>query len=593
MAREDDSSMEDTDIAAVLARGVAALEDARHGDAEAAFRAVLAREPDNADALRRLGAIAFMGGRHDDAFGLLELSISLAPDNADAHNNLAAILQARGETSQAEMHFRRALELTPDDGDIHFNLGLILLERGNRAAARLCFEDAVRLLPDDADAYYNLGLAARGLGDAPAALAAQHAAIARDPKHAGALLDYAVLLREQGRLGEALPASKAALAENRNDGEAAFNHGVVLSAHDRRQDAITHFQRAIAAGYNAPDVQNYLGLAQAGAGQLEAASRSFQRGLDQAPGDAELTYNLRQAHARAIPTWPLQLFDDRVRNAAYRAAIERAVKPGDTVLVIGAGMGLVAMMAARAGAGKVIACEPLPVLAALVRRVVARNGLEDRVTVVNNRAELLEIGESLPAPADVIVAENISDTLIGDNLLPALYHAKRHLARPDARVIPARATVWGVLIEWPDPRANIPAGDVEGFDCRDIDVFRNAREPVAFDWARESHRVLSQPFALAALDFTDPVDLAPIRGHDIEALEAGVAHAVVTWFDLDLDDQCSFSTRGETDFNRWHSMAYRLANDLPVRRGGISRVTVQMTDNRFYFVDLSNDGDKQ
>ncbi len=580
MARENDPPADETDIAALLARGVGALEDGRHGDAEAAFRAVVAREPDNADALRRLGAIAFMGGRHDDAFGLLELSIGLAPDNADAHNYLASILQSRGESSQAEIHFRRSLGLTPDDGDIHFNLGLILLGRGNRAAARLCFEDAVRLLPGDADAHYNLGLALR---DNPLeALAAQQAAIASDPKHGGALLEYAVLLLELGRLDAALLASNAALARNRDDGPTAFNHGAVLYALGRAQDSVPHFQRAIAAGFDGPEARNYLGRALAAAGQLDAAIRAFRRGLEQAPDDAELSYNLHEAHARAIPSWPFELLDNRVRNDAYRNAIEDAVSPGDTVLVMSAGPGLTAMMAARAGAGRVIACEPLPPLAALARRIVARNGYADCIAVIAKPVALLKLGEDLPGPVDVIVAENISDTMIGDGLPAALRHTVRDLARQGAKVIPARVTVWGMFIEWPDPRMDIPSGDLQGFDCRDIDVFRHPSAPVSFDWEREEHRVLSRPFAIAEYDFRASAEPPPRRGHDVTGLANGTAHAVVTWFDLHLDDNVKIDTRSETDFNRWHPMAYRLAGGLPVRRGDVSNVTVQVTDSRFY-----------
>ena len=588
MAREIDLSKADVDIAALLAQGARALEDGRYDDAQTAFRGVIAREPDNADALRRLGAIAFMGGRHDDAFGLLELSIGLAPDNADAHNNLAAILQSRGESAEAEVHFRRALELTPDDGDINFNLGLILLERGNRAAARLCFVEAVRLLPDDADAYYNLGLASHG--DAQAALAAQESAIARNSKHAGALLDYAILLREQGRLNEALRASTAALAQNRDDGPAAFNHGAVLYAHGKGQEAVVQFHRAIAAGYDAPEVQNYLGRALVAAGQLDAASRAFRRGLEQAPDDFELNYNLHESHARAIPTGPFLLLDNRTRNNAYRKAIERAVTPGDTVLVIGAGPGLTAMMAARAGAGKVIACEPLAPLAGLARRIIARNEYEDRITVIAKPATLIRVGEDLPGPVDMIVAENIDEVLIGDNLLPALRYATRCLARPGARVIPARATVWGMLVEWPESRVDIPSGDLQGFDCRDIELFRNPLAPVSFDWERETHRLMSQPFAIADYDFLALAPPPPLRHHDVEGLHSGSAHAVVIWFDLHFDNQVKISTRAELDFSRWHSMAYRLGRALPVRRGGPVRIAVEATDDRFYIGAPGHDG---
>ena len=42
---------------------------------------------------------------------------------------------------------------------------------------------------------------------------------------------------------------------------------------------------------------------------------------------------------------------------AYDAALRRAIRPGCRVLEIGTGSGLLAMMAARAGAAQVVTCE--------------------------------------------------------------------------------------------------------------------------------------------------------------------------------------------------------------------------------------------
>lgn len=51
----------------------------------------------------------------------------------------------------------------------------------------------------------------------------------------------------------------------------------------------------------------------------------------------------------AFENYYIPMLNDKKRNSAFRIAIEKAVKNGSIVLDIGAGQGLLSMMAARAG----------------------------------------------------------------------------------------------------------------------------------------------------------------------------------------------------------------------------------------------------
>jgi len=90
------------------------------------------------------------------------------------------------------------------------------------------------------------------------------------------------------------------------------------------------------------------------------------------------------------------------KGRGYRVAIDAALlaaatplKPGERALELGAGVGAAALaLATRVPRARVDAVEIQPALAALARRNVAENALQDRVTVIE--ADLLD----LPPPAD-------------------------------------------------------------------------------------------------------------------------------------------------------------------------------------------------
>ena len=89
----------------------------------------------------------------------------------------------------------------------------------------------------------------------------------------------------------------------------------------------------------------------------------------------------------------LDMLNDAPRNAAFAAAIA-AVAPGRRVLDIGTGTGLLALLAAAAGASEVTACEVFPPMAAAARATAAANAVRGggRVRVVTKRSSELVVG---------------------------------------------------------------------------------------------------------------------------------------------------------------------------------------------------------
>lgn len=140
----------------------------------------------------------------------------------------------------------------------------------------------------------------------------------------------------------------------------------------------------------------------------------------------------------------VRLLSDRVRVESFRAAIERTVRPGDVVADVGAGTGLLAFYAARAGAARCYALERRAFAAAAAERFLTANGVADRVTVLIGNAEDLAV----PEPVDVVVCEMIGQVGFDEAIHEVLQaFCARHL-RPGGRIIPVRLRSFLVPMRW-------------------------------------------------------------------------------------------------------------------------------------------------
>jgi protein arginine N-methyltransferase 7 len=84
-------------------------------------------------------------------------------------------------------------------------------------------------------------------------------------------------------------------------------------------------------------------------GSSERARELCARAVELAPGNAEVLALAAEVFSHGVPAWYFPLVQDSGRNKIYELAFRRAIRPGSRVLDIGAGTGLFAMMAARAG----------------------------------------------------------------------------------------------------------------------------------------------------------------------------------------------------------------------------------------------------
>lgn len=108
--------------------------------------------------------------------------------------------------------------------------------------------------------------------------------------------------------------------------------------------------------------------------------------------------------------YPYICLIDRKRTLAFKKSIEATVKEGDVVLEVGAGTGILSLIAASSGASKVYAVELDPILAESFRKTVEINHLSDVIEVIEGDA--LEV--DLPDVVDVVIGELVETALIDE-----------------------------------------------------------------------------------------------------------------------------------------------------------------------------------
>lgn len=234
-----------------------------------------------------------------------------------------------------------------------------------------------------------------------------------------------------------------------------------------------------------------------------------------------------------IPAWHWLIVRDEGRNAAYEAALRRAIRPDSHVLDIGAGTGLLSLMAARAGAERVTGCEMNPAVAALAGEIARENGCGDRVRIVPVNSRDLRIGEHLERPVDVIVSEIVDNGLLGESVLPTHGDAVARLLRPGGTVIPAAGSIM-VALGFDGSLDRRRMATHGGFDLSRFDAL--AAPSYSVEVGRDDLHLVSGGAALFRFAFGQPDRWPQPKAAVTVTARAGIANVVVQWLRLDLDD---------------------------------------------------------
>jgi thioredoxin-like negative regulator of GroEL len=152
-------------IADALAIAIEHHQAGRLAHAEQMYRQILKQQPNNVQALHRLGVIASQVGKHEKAIPFYQKVLALVPNFAEAHFNLASALHNQDKIEEAIAHYQQGLTLNPNYPEVHLNLGAALKSQGRLEEAIAHYQQALTLNPNYPKAHYNLAEALLQHGD--------------------------------------------------------------------------------------------------------------------------------------------------------------------------------------------------------------------------------------------------------------------------------------------------------------------------------------------------------------------------------------------------------------------------------------------
>ncbi len=362
-------------------------------------------------------------------------------------------------------------------------------------------------------------------------------------------------LAASGNLNEAAKSLTRAIETDPKNSSYHAHMGDLFVQSGRAKEAMPCFQHALKLDADSVEVLNSYGIALWGMGDLKQAHATFERVLRLKPGDVFARRNLRLISGRMVERWHFPMVNDEPRNRIFEETLKRAINKDSVVLDIGAGTGLLSLMAARAGAKRVIACEANPTLAELAREVVKKNGYSDRIQILNKSSQQIDPAVDFfhGEKPNLLVAEIFDTVVIGEGALQTFEHARCHLLSDDAVIIPSRADLCAGLIQSERLWREGAADDASGFNLSALNRFRP--DTVVLEAASFEGELLSDDFVIFPFDFTGKAKPEPMHKQiDVAVTRDGICHGVVYWIKLYMDDELTLDNR--PDFGDINAQAY-------------------------------------
>jgi len=259
------------------------------------------------------------------------------------------------------------------------------------------------------------------------------------------------------------------------------------------------------------------------------------------------------------------LIADKPRNEALFAALKRVIVKGKTVVAdIGAGSGLLGLMASKLGAQEVHLYEASPEVAAVAAAVLKQNRARNCHLYPCRSTDMLD------APKiDVVISETLGNYALEENILETLADALRRMLKPGGTVIPSRISQFACPVVTPRLAEELDAWRAVGHG---LDL-----EPARTMSVNNVYVRLIAPDELLdggrAARMWDDIDLTqPQKGTRKGEMTWTLArdttiYGFAYWWTAHLGGGLTLSTAPDAPRTHWEQLFFPVAEPIPAPKG--------------------------
>ena len=258
------------------------------------------------------------------------------------------------------------------------------------------------------------------------------------------------------------------------------------------------------------------------------------------------------------------LIADKVRNDAYFAALKAVIVPGKTVVAdIGAGTGLLGLMASKLGAKDVYLFETAEV-AAVAAKILNANRAKNCHLIPCHSTEFSD-----RLSVDVIVSETLGNYALEENIIDTLNDARQRFLRPGGVIIPSLITQHAAPVIAPRIHHELTAWTRIGH-ALDLSVAQAMSFNNAYVRSFKPRELLEDGRTATLWDTVDLTrDAKSSRKGEArwKLSQSETVYGFATWWTAELGAGNSLSTAPNAPRTHWEQLYFPLASPMALTAG--------------------------